>query len=202
MFFRIFISLAVLLGAYIIYDTVGVAIAKHNAVQVEDGYVTAADGADLTVVEFVDYGCVHCQEIYPILMRAVERDKKIRLIVKPIPSLQGDNGTQAALLAYAAGRQGKFVEAHKALIENFRPIDSNYISNFALQVGLDTEQLEADMADPDLIKQPQDNIKTLAGLKAQSLPTFLVGDQVLFQVRDEMPNSDELVSLFNYARTL
>ena len=201
MIFRIFIAFMALLCVYTVYDTAKVAMAKSSALKANDAYVLEAKNADLTVVEYIDYACIDCQQMHPVLMRSINRDGKIKLIVRPLPSFQSESGTQAGLLVYAAGRQGKFIEAHKALIADFRTIDGNYISNFALKVGLDTEKLESDLADPSLIDHLNDNVKSLKAFRGETIPALLIGDRILMQINN-IPDSDELVSLFAQARTL
>jgi protein-disulfide isomerase len=206
MIFRIFITIIALFCVYIAYDSAVIAWGKFSAHKVENGAVQAPADADISVVEFLDYSCVHCQDFHPVLMRALERDGKIRYIVKPVlPSGASDEeqtGMQAAELAYAAGRQGKFIEAHNILIENFRTIDEDYVRNLAEQLGLDADQLLADMRDPDIRKTLERNRKNLARIKGRFVPSLLVNNKVLLEVTERMPSNDELLGLFNRARTL
>ena len=202
MIFRIFIAAIALLCVYIAYDSAAIMWAKSSAHKAEDSQIQAAADADITVVEFLDYACDQCQNFHPVMARALERDGKIRYIVKPIVAKQDDTGAPAAKLVYAAGRQGKFFEAHNMLIENYRTIDTAYVKNMAAQLGLDANQLLKDMDDPKTDKILQKNAKNLENMKGKFIPSLLVNNDILLVVTEKIPSSDELLSLFNRARTL
>lgn len=202
MIFRIFIGFIALLCVFLAFDSGRIAFAKLDANSADEAVVFAPEQADITVVEFLDYACGPCQALHPVLMRALEQDSRIRYIVLPVASDLGERETQAAKLVYAAGRQGQFAEAHKMLIENYRMIDSAYISNFALELGLDTQKLEADIQDANLDRQLEKNAKALQRMKGRTVPALLINGSVLLSVTQDIPTSDELLSLFNRARTL
>ncbi len=202
MIFRIFIALIALLCVYIAYDSAVIAWAKSSAHKVEHNNVQTPEGADINVVEFLDYSCGHCQEFHPILMRALERDGKIRYIIKPVTSDENEVGTQAAKLVYAAGRQGKFIEAHNILIENFRGVDDDFARDLASRLDIDADKLLEDMRDPDIGKILDKNKKNLANIKGQFVPTLLINNKILLEIAVRMPSNDELLSLFNKARAL
>ena len=202
MVFRIFIGIVALLCAYMAFDSARIAWVVHSLSGQDDNIVITSESENMDVIEFLDYACKRCQDVHPILTRAVEQDGQIRYIVLPLKSGATEDDGKAAKLVYAAGRQGKFAEAHNQLIEKYRPIDSNYISNFALELGLDTSKLETDMADPELDKQLDKNYARLESLKGTVVPSILVNGRVLLNVTHEMPDSATLQSLFNRARQL
>ena len=202
MFFRIAIAVLALLSGYIIYDLSLIAMAKHSAHKAEAAYIQGAEDADLTLVEFLDYGCGACQDLHPRLTRALERDGNVRYIIKPLPGNVDPNGPSAAKLLYAAGMQGKFAEAHNLLITNFRAVDDEYVSTFAANLALDEVRLRSDMDSEAVAKQLEKNFKDLKNMKGRFIPALLVNGDVLVEVADRIPTSDELLSLFNRARTL
>jgi protein-disulfide isomerase len=73
-----------------------------------------ADG-DITIVEWFDYQCPYCRKLEPELQQVINDDGKVRLVLKDWPIL-GPASVYAARLALATKFQGKFVEAHAALI--------------------------------------------------------------------------------------
>ena len=92
--------------------------------------------------------------------------------------------------------------AHNILIENYRPIDDSFITTFAQILQLDEQQLRSDMQDPEIEERLIDNIKMLKKLRGNYIPALLMDGKILFQVADYMPDSDEILSLFNQARAL
>lgn len=71
---------------------------------------------DVTIVEFFDYRCPHCQRVAPQLKQLVKEDKKVRVIYREYPIL-GPTSELAARAALAAKAQGKYNAFHKALME-------------------------------------------------------------------------------------
>lgn len=202
MAFRIFIGLIGLLCALLIYDTARLTLVKSALQNAEENLVSGPQSADLIVVELLDYSCITCREVHPVVMRALESDGNIRYIPRPITSVENPNGTKAAQLAYAAGRQGKFMEAHKTLLENFRVVDEAFIDQFAARLQLDPARLRRDMQDPEIQALPEKNMHNLQAIGSQTIPAFLIGDTLLLRMAGTLPTSNDFLSLFNRARSL
>ena len=202
MIFRIFIGVIALLSALLIYDIGKLMLVKHAVYNVEESHVLGQKDGDLELVEFLDYSCRNCQNLHPVLMRTLERDGNVRYLIRPIHAGPDTDGTRAGLLVYAAGRQGKFEMAHNVLIENFRPIDDSFIASFAQTLQLDEQQLRSDMQDPELEEMLIDNFENLKVLKGEFVPALLMNGKVLAQVAGTVPDSDQILSLFNQARAL
>ncbi|MEM7650841.1 MAG: thioredoxin domain-containing protein [Pseudomonadota bacterium] len=202
MFHRIFMVILFLVCAALAYSIVQVSLAKHSAQKTEHGYVSGERDSDLTLIEFIDYACGQCQNLHPILMRSLEQDGDILYVVRPVFSGPDENGTKAGRLVYAAERQGKFAEAHKILIENYRTIDEAYINSLVQVLELDGEQLRADMADEAIDEMLMDNTTNLQRLGGRVIPSLLLNGELMVQVAQDLPSSQELLGLFNRARAL
>jgi protein-disulfide isomerase len=205
MLYRIFIGLVILACGYLAYDSTRAAMALSSAQSVENGYVIQPENADtdVTVVSYMDYGCEGCRRLHPLLMKAIQDDGHIKLIPRPIvPKGPADPSSGAARLVYAAAEQGKFQEAHDALLEEYRVIDSSFISNFALEHGLDSVKLEEDMNKPEVEEQIQSNFDSLTALKGEVLPTLLINGKLIVHVNGPLPSSSLIADLFATARTL
>ncbi len=70
---------------------------------------------DVTIVAFMDYNCPFCKKSSPDLERFVKDDGKVRLVYKEWPIL-ADSSVYGARLALAAKYQGKYLDAHLALM--------------------------------------------------------------------------------------
>jgi protein-disulfide isomerase len=70
---------------------------------------------DITIVEYFDYQCPYCRKVNPELTKIVRDDGHIRLVFKDWP-IFGEASVYATRLALASKYQGKFPEAHEALI--------------------------------------------------------------------------------------
>ena len=86
----------------------------------------------------------------------------------------------AARAAIAANRQGRFDGLHAALMTANDRLDMDAIYAAAAEVGLDVEELRADMRDPQVL-QYLEEIRSLAEeLGVTGTPAFVVGDEILF----------------------
>jgi protein-disulfide isomerase len=198
--FWIGIGIIGLLSLALVVDSARVYLTKLQIADVESAYVFGPDNADLTVIEFVDYSCATCRALEPFLSQAIERDGKVRLIPKPLFAKGHKEGEAAAFLAYAAGRQGKFKEAHRELLKNYRVVDETYITAFAENLELDAAQLRADLKDPQIAKIINKNRSQLVALKSGYTPTLLIGAHLLYPISNPVPSTDALLTLFAQGR--
>ena len=140
--------------------------------------VSGDAGSQVTIIEFYDYQCVPCKASYPELEQMRETEIDIRIIYAQLPVF-GSYSILAARAAIGAHRQGLFQAYHNALMTADIRLDTDSIFAMAVDIGLDTEKLQADMRDPhviDYLKQMQ----TLADeLDVTGTPAFVVGDAIL-----------------------
>ena len=101
-------------------DTAGRAAAKticENAAALFRSQVSHTAGnpdGDVTVVEFFDYNCGYCRRALTDVVKLINEDGKVRLVLKELPIFGGDS-EEAAKIALAADKQGKYFEMHQKL---------------------------------------------------------------------------------------
>jgi protein-disulfide isomerase len=145
---------------------------------------------DVTVVEFFDYNCGFCRRAMPSVVKLVENDPKVKLVLKELP-IFGDDSVEAAKGALAAHKQGKYFEMHQKLFSEPGKANKDKVLRIANELGLDVPQLEKDMESPE-IQKSLDEAKELAQkLGLQGTPLYLVGDQTIPGAPDDL--YDELV---------
>lgn len=144
-------------------------------------YITGNPKADVTVVEFFDYNCPYCRQSLSDIVKLLDEDKNIRVVLKEYPIL-GEASQQASLAAIAARKQNKYMEYHKALLSAKGRINKATIIAVAEKVGLDTKKLEKDMASKEVKEELQKNIEVGVKLGINGTPTFIFNDQVIPQV--------------------
>jgi protein-disulfide isomerase len=148
-------------------------------------FVAGNPDGDVSVVEFFDYNCGYCRRAMPDVVKLVDSDKKVRLVLKELP-IFGDDSEAAAKAALAAHRQGKYFEMHQKLFSEPGKADKEKALRIANELGLDVAQLEKDMADPD-IQKSLDQAKELAQkLGLQGTPLFLIGDHTIPGAPDDL----------------
>lgn len=199
MIFRIFIGLAVLLAGYFGFLVLETMWVKHSAMKLESGYAFTHEAADLTVVEYLDYSCPHCRQMHPVITEALRRDGHLNYAVRPMLSVTNE-GVMASKAVYAAGLQDRFLDAHLYMIENFEDIKGDLVGALATYLELDMERLLKDMESEQVMDALENNNNTLERLGGRSIPAFLIGKDMLLQVRDPMPSADNFVTFFETAR--
>jgi protein-disulfide isomerase len=143
-----------------------------------DAPVIGNPQGDITLVEFFDYRCPYCKRMTDILAQLMDEDPELRVVMKEFPILSQES-IVAARAALAAERQGKYESFHFALMENGGGFTEEEIMAVADSVGLDEEQLRADMADPKIEAALRRNYATAEKIGVSGTPAFIVGDTLL-----------------------
>lgn len=128
--------------------------------------------ASVTVVEFFDYRCGFCKRSLDAVRAALEQPG-VRVELRDYPIL-GDDSVRAAQAALAAGAQGRYVDAHLALMAHEGDYDDASLSEIAAQLGLDAERLLADMASAEVEARIEANRDLARRLGISGTPAFLV----------------------------
>ena len=148
-------------------------------------HVAGNPNGDVSVVEFFDYNCPYCRRALPDVVKLVNDDGKVRLVLKELPILSNDS-VAAAKLALASNKQGKYFEMHQKLLSEPGKADKDKALRIAKELGLDVDQLQKDAEDPD-IKRALDEAKDLAEkLNLQGTPLYLIGDRVMAGAPDDL----------------
>jgi protein-disulfide isomerase len=133
---------------------------------------------DVTVVEFFDYNCPYCRRVAPTVTELEEADPDLRLVYKEFPIL-GPGSQFAARAALASRRQGKYVPFHNALMRATDQVTEATVMETAREVGLDIEQLRADMQDPAIQEAIGRNLQLASALGITGTPSFIIGEEVV-----------------------
>src|SRR5262245_39926456 len=114
-------------------------------------HVAGNPNGDVSVVEFFDYNCHYCRHSLPSVLKLINEDGKVRLVLKEFPILS-DDSVAAAKLALAANKQGKYFEMYQKLLSEPGNADKDTALRIAKELGLDTDQLQKDAEDLDIKK--------------------------------------------------
>jgi protein-disulfide isomerase len=133
---------------------------------------------DVTLVEFFDYNCPYCRRVAPTVVELEETDSDLRLVYKEFPIL-GPGSQFAARAALASRRQGKYVAFHNALMRATQQVNEGTVMEVAREIGLDTEQLKADMQDPAIQAAIARNLQLADALGITGTPSFIIGQEMV-----------------------
>src|SRR5579863_7893201 len=118
-----------------------------EALVLRDPEIPVAGNAsgDISIVEYFDYQCPYCRKVDPELQQVVHDDGKVRLVLKDWPIL-GPMSVTAARMALASKYQGKFIQAHDALIGVNTKLTEARVREVLAGAAIDVDRLDRDLA--------------------------------------------------------
>lgn len=163
-----------------------IAVAAVKRILSEPGVpILGSANADVTVVEYFDYNCPFCRALAPVFRPFIEQDHAAAVLYKEWP-IFGGVSIYAAQAALAASYQGKYLQAHSALMSAPR-LEKNSQVDAALQgAAIDIVQLKKDLiaheaAIEELLMR---NDREARSLGLHGTPGILVGRRIVSGISD------------------
>ena len=133
--------------------------------------------APITIVEFSDFNCPHCQrwhrEVSQELLSAYP--DQIQFVYKDFPIVGGGRvGFLSAQAAHCAEEQGSYWEYHNALFSGAYSLDSSGIDQIAVDLGLDLDPFKECMVEARYAEEVRDDFNYGVSLGVSSTPTFFI----------------------------
>jgi protein-disulfide isomerase len=113
----------------------------------ERDHIQGSISAPLALVEYGDYECPYCGEVYPLVKALQKRlGNRLCFAFRNFPLVNSHpHAEHAAEAAEAAAAQGKFWEMHDMLYENQDALEDENLRNYASSLGLDANRLIRDV---------------------------------------------------------
>lgn len=144
---------------------------------VKSGYSKGPADAKVTIVEFSDYQCPACKQMYKVADSVVAAyPNDVRLVYRNFPLDYHQNSTKAAYAAEAAGKQAKFWEMHNLLFDNQDKLSDTVYSDFAKQLGLNLDQFNNDRGSQEIYDKVQADLDQGQTLNLGGTPTFYINN--------------------------
>lgn len=151
----------------------------------------------LTVVEFVDYRCTHCQTMFDVLAPTLDLHRdRVRVVIKHVPLDKHRGAKRAAEAAICAESQGKLEPFHKALMEG-ASLGEEEIITLAQHAGLNTEEFKSCLRSDAPKERLTGDLEEWEMAGGDGLPMIFIGRQKFVGVvdiahieaalKDEMP---------------
>lgn len=136
--------------------------------------------AKVTLVEFGDFECPVCGDVYPAvdgIVSKYESDPNFNYIFRNFPLAQHSNAQIAAEAAEAAAAQGKYFQMVNSLYTNQNEWSGSVdpVSNFvqyAQQLGLNTQQFQSDVTSYKYFKNVEQDMADANAFGVDATPTF------------------------------
>ncbi len=142
-------------------------------------YVAGNPNGKISVVEFFDYNCGFCRRVFSDVRKLIKNDPNIRVVFKEAPIFGKEQSVEAARVAIAAKKQGKYFELHSALFETPGVKNKETALRVAKDIGLDVEKLKKDMYAKEVDEEIREAIELTNIFGIDGTPFFFVGNQVI-----------------------
>lgn len=146
----------------------------------ENQIVMGNPDGDVTLVELFDYNCGYCKRALSDLIRLVDEDKNLRVVLKEFPVL-GKPSQEAARVAIAVADVApeKYEDFHLALLS--QPGRANLASSLkvAKDLGLSEADLEESMKSDKAAITFQEVFSIAEALGITGTPSYILGDDVV-----------------------
>lgn len=145
----------------------------------KDSPVIGPKDADITIVEFFDYNCGYCKRSLPSVLKTLENDKKVRVVLKEYPVLapSSEEAARASLAMYYL-KPDNYLDFHAALFRLGGKFDEKNIVAVAEGLGVDAEKFKAEMKSKRVSGEIE-KTRDLAGkMGVQGVPAFIIGNEI------------------------
>ena len=108
-----------------------------------------------------------------------QNKNEVKIVFKNFPLRNHKFARPAAIAALAANKQDKFWELHDQLYKNYNRLNDQKIRELAQQVGLNMEEFDQDMKDPELMAIVGRDFQEGARAGVRGIPTIFVNGRLL-----------------------
>src|ERR1700745_1305630 len=142
--------------------------------------------ARVTIVEFSDYQCPHCRQLYTITQAVEQKYPQVRIVYKDFPLVGIHPWAMAAAIggrcALAQSPEG-FWTVHDLIFENQDVISSENVYqkviDFAVRAGLDKDAFKVCLALPEAKAAIQADVDEGKAVQISSTPTVFVNGRAV-----------------------
>jgi protein-disulfide isomerase len=142
-------------------------------------HIRGMDSAAVTLVEYGDYACPHCNEARFVVKRLRETlGERLRHVFRNSLTLTSYSRVhRAAEAAEASAAQAKFWEMHDLLYDHQLALSDKHLKVYATQVGLDMERFNREMMLHTHALRVHEDILNAGQSGVSTAPAFFINDK-------------------------
>lgn len=143
---------------------------------VERDHIQGPIDAPSALIEYGDYECSFCGEVYPIIKAIQDRlGDNLCFAFRNFPLANvHPHAEHAAQVAEAAAVQGKFWEMHDMLYQNQGALNDEHLAEYATALGLDARGLIAEVQAGSHIARVREDFKSGVRGGVNGTPSFFI----------------------------
>jgi protein-disulfide isomerase len=147
----------------------------------ETDIVLGNPAGDVTVVEFFDYNCGYCKRALSDMNQILEKDPKVRFVLKEFPILGPDSlAVHRVAMSLRKLMPEKYQEFHITLLTSEARATEATAVALATSLGADEAALRAGMDDPAINEEIRDTYDLADKLGINGTPSYVVGNETVF----------------------
>jgi len=135
--------------------------------------------ASIALVEYGDYECPFCGEVYPVVKAIQQRlGDNLCFAFRNFPLVNmHPHAEDAAQAAEAAGAQGSFWEMHDVLFENQDALDIEDLARYAAALSLDARRLVSEVRAGAHVARIREDFKSGVRGGVNGTPSFFINGE-------------------------
>ena len=151
--------------------------------------------ADVIIYEFFDYNCGYCKSVYNTILKVIDRDKKVKFVLKELPILS-QSSVDAAYFALASNKQNLYPEFHSRIMQYRGRITKEILFQTAESIGININKLKEDLNSNDIKLIIERNKDLAKRLNINGTPSFVIGKKII----PGAVNEEQLIKLIEEER--
>lgn len=151
----------------------------RTPIPVSGGPIRGRSDAPVLLVEYADYECPYCQQIYPGLKKLqAEYTDRLAFAYKDAPLPNHANAQKAAEATHCADAQGKYWEYHDLLFSDTQ-YDINFFKQAARKLNLNGEVFDKCLDSSEQAKKVMAQLGEAQRLGLPGTPSFFINGRFL-----------------------
>lgn len=147
-----------------------------------DGHLSIGPvGAELVIVEFVDFECPFCRQAAGVMdefLFSLGYTDRVRVIFRHFPLTEiHPNAITAAMAIECANEQDKFWKMHNIIFQNQENISNADLKRYAVELGMDGLQFSSCLDTAKYFDVIQNDFSEGRDLGVNATPTFFIRDK-------------------------
>lgn len=164
------------------HDSLNIQNNRAKAEDIKDPYL-GTTSSSVVIVEFVDFKCPYCKQVYPLVNKINSTyGKKVKIIIRDFPVESLHSGANLlAQFAYCAQSQNKFWQVYDYLFVNQdslpATIDNDYLLSLGEKLRLDKSQLNNCLEANETVTEVNNDFNDGVYLGVEGTPTFFINGE-------------------------
>jgi len=157
-----------------------IATSKEQLYNDKNSGIAGNPEGDVAVVEFFDYSCHYCKNVFPDVKKLIENDKGVKLVLKEFPILGPDSEKAAkAAIAVLKLNSSKYFAYHGALMMIQGAKSEEVLLDQAKKLGLNPAKVKEEMEKPEVEQIIAANRALGSSIGVRGTPGFIIGDELI-----------------------